>query len=807
MNFPLLDRARRRSEKRFVFRKAARWRDERSQLRDVGIFRDEVDAFHFCARRAMKKLAVAARAERAERLELAAISRDDESRNGTVRDGDGYVRHGAAFETQRNFRCAIDSVRRLAKRARVRDTRIRKPKREIDHIVERCETPKTRGLAVRAPTIDRGIRPRPSRENISNVADEFFALVEHQAMCRVMTKVIADGESDVRRARRIDDARRAFDIEREWFFHEHVEARVNRRDRLLDVQTIGRRDNDRVARACRDQLIEILERRHVRGDLQRASKRVDACGIPGANCRERCEPVPFDRKERGCVMLADITEADERDSHRPSIRDVRRTHVPDELRDARPLPLRLCECAKLRRDVVPVEQKSMKHEREIRVGDAPRAKKLRLRFGNKPRRDVDQLFRSGAPAIAERRFRALVKHRVRRAFFAERVEVRANPAEDLSRSCALACVPREYRGRRMRVLEIFQNRLRLRKREVAVRDRRHARGDGSRAKIGRFLIAPIEPHVMHFEVDVLFAECDETRKYVRADPKWIPRGESSSCIRAAARSALGTLVKSSMATLVTSARVSAGHPPRSVHHFACTAREALDGRPLVDVAGHVVRAERALATRMCARGRSMIDETADVSEPVIDVRVAHARVALPSVRIRPHLFAFASEHPLARETQPRVVGFTKFLRARPRLVVERHVAARLGAFVLVDAKSFVPFRFGFARAVAELFVAFASEELVRAWRVHPFQTFLFDVRTVLAVDEDHAFRTRAGRIRHGLLDARFAHRRRGDGRGGVLRDERLRGLCRCRPTSDARDHKKTETNEEVLRTAHCGRDS
>src|SRR6185436_5857236 len=108
------------------------------------------------------------------------------------------------------------------------------------------------------------------------------------------------------------------------------------------------------------------------------------------------------------------------------------------------------------------------------------------------------------------------------------------------------------------------------------------------------------------------------------------------------------------------------------------------------------------------RGRAVIDERADLAEPLLDVRVARLAVARPTVRIRAHLFAFARELPLARDAQARAVGFADFLRAGPRRLVDRKIGALLGALAIVDAEAFVH---ALALALRGLRVPLAAEVL------------------------------------------------------------------------------------------------
>src|SRR5262249_15289943 len=141
--------------------------------------------------------------------------------------------------------------------------------------------------------------------------------------------------------------------------------------------------------------------------------------------------------------------------------------------------------------------------------------------------------------------------------------------------------------------------------------------------------------------------------------------------------------------LALTARVASGHPPRALHDLARSPRRAVDRRPLVDVAAHVVHAERAHAARVRARGRSVVDELAHLAEPLLDVAVARARVALEAVGVGPLLSPSARDLPLARQAQARARALADFLGLRPRLLVHRQIGPRLDALGRVDAEALV----------------------------------------------------------------------------------------------------------------------
>src|SRR5688572_8525357 len=124
------------------------------------------------------------------------------------------------------------------------------------------------------------------------------------------------------------------------------------------------------------------------------------------------------------------------------------------------------------------------------------------------------------------------------------------------------------------------------------------------------------------------------------------------------------------------AAVSARKPPTASKSGAIRRLDVFPLDPLVDVADHVVDAERAHALRERGERRAMIAQLVLRTTEVRAIEIADRRVALPSVRVRAHLGPFTRELPLCFFAEPRAALFAQRLRLVPILLHDRKAIGR-----------------------------------------------------------------------------------------------------------------------------------
>lgn len=202
------------------------------------------------------------------------------------------------------FRAAV----RVAHACSVGDRSGREPEREIDAVgPKRREAPPARAVRVSAPAVvPKNIRPRPPDEDHPQIADERRQIALHELVAGVMAKMISDVQDAVLVSRHGDEVVRVDQRERERRLDEHVQPARQRRDRVLAMQAVGRRDDHRVAQLASQQLVG----RHHAGlgchpELGAARCGLDDVARPDRGPRD--EPLPARRPARAWCAPASPT--------------------------------------------------------------------------------------------------------------------------------------------------------------------------------------------------------------------------------------------------------------------------------------------------------------------------------------------------------------------------------------------------------------------------------------------------------------------------------------------------------------------